>query len=171
MEIQMENFGIVLKNNLLYDLGCREKKFIWSNKHTSETFIKERLDRAIANRPRIILFKKSWVEGMIARCFDYNPILLTMNMVCQKYRKRKKLLKSEAIWITNEGCDRVVEQEWTTDVSTLNPTRVQTPFKSCNGAFTRWSKYKFKYIEKEIGSRNDTFRMYKMKKVLVMQMK
>lgn len=47
-ESLMRAFRDALEDNKLHDLGWNGEKFTWSNLHGDETFIKERLDRAIA---------------------------------------------------------------------------------------------------------------------------
>lgn len=46
----MQNFRDALNRNYLKDLGYVGDSFTWSNKHDDETFIKEQLDRAVANQ-------------------------------------------------------------------------------------------------------------------------
>lgn len=48
-EGQMEMFRRALEDGRLADFGWRGNKFTWCNGHGDETFIKERLDRAVAN--------------------------------------------------------------------------------------------------------------------------
>lgn len=89
----MENFRKSLEDNNQYDLGWMEDKFTQSNKHIDETFIKEWIDRAIANPQWLEVYKEEvWVDGLIARSSDYKPILLRMNNYCQKTKQRTKYL-------------------------------------------------------------------------------
>lgn len=48
-EGQMESFIRVLEETGLADLGWNGNKYIWNNGHEGVTFIKERLDRVVAN--------------------------------------------------------------------------------------------------------------------------
>lgn len=45
----MNNFRESMKKGELHDLPYRGDLFTWSNHHTSKTFTKERLDRALVN--------------------------------------------------------------------------------------------------------------------------
>lgn len=56
---------VLWKINRLFDLGCRGNRFTWSNKHSDDTFTKERLDMVVANNPWWDFFKEAWVEGLI----------------------------------------------------------------------------------------------------------
>lgn len=47
---QLIDFRKVLQDNNLIDIGWRGQKFTWCNMHKDNTFIKERLDRAMANQ-------------------------------------------------------------------------------------------------------------------------
>ena len=46
----MNNFRNALEEGGLSDLGWEGDKYTWSNRHDNETFIKERLDRVVANQ-------------------------------------------------------------------------------------------------------------------------
>lgn len=46
----MENSQTTIELCRLFDLGHKGNYFIWSNKYEDDTFTKERLDRAIANK-------------------------------------------------------------------------------------------------------------------------
>lgn len=47
-----------------------------SNKHEDKTFIKERLDRAVANAKWLEIYQDSVVEVLAARSSEHKPILL-----------------------------------------------------------------------------------------------
>lgn len=48
--LQMDLLWKAIESNGFADLGWTGQKFTWSNRHTSETYIKERLDQVLANR-------------------------------------------------------------------------------------------------------------------------
>lgn len=48
-EKQMEMFRRVLEEGNLFDLGWNGAKFTWYNRHGDASFMKERLDRLMAN--------------------------------------------------------------------------------------------------------------------------
>lgn len=60
----MEHFRGVLEDICLFDLGCKGNRYTWSNKHSDNTFTKDKLERTIANIHRFSAFKKVWVEGL-----------------------------------------------------------------------------------------------------------
>lgn len=62
---QMEAFREAIIRNRLNDIGWRGQKFTMSNHHTDETFIKERLDRAIVNQHWSELYGHEVVEVLI----------------------------------------------------------------------------------------------------------
>lgn len=53
---QMDNFRLALERNGLVDLGWKNQKFIWSNRHKNETFTKEMLDQVVANKNMVKCF-------------------------------------------------------------------------------------------------------------------
>lgn len=55
-EAQMDGFRNALNECQLGDLGFNGPKFTWSNRRSDDMFIKERLDRAVANQGWCTLF-------------------------------------------------------------------------------------------------------------------
>lgn len=52
----MEAFKVALETNGVIDLGWKEQKFTWSNRHSDKIFTMECLDRVVANRKWIYEF-------------------------------------------------------------------------------------------------------------------
>lgn len=75
----MVNFRDALDFCSLNNLDCRENKFTWSNKHEDSTFIKERLDRVVANQSWSNIYVEWWVEVLVTRCSNHKPIVLSCN--------------------------------------------------------------------------------------------
>lgn len=60
-EQQKRGFREVLETIGLFDLGCKRDRFKWSNKHSDDTFTKERLDRVVANNLWVSTFSNTSV--------------------------------------------------------------------------------------------------------------
>lgn len=65
-------------------------KYMWSNKHSDNTFTKEILDRVVANSQWTDLFRERMVEVLTTRQSDHKPLLLMLSteMVHVKFRKK-----------------------------------------------------------------------------------
>lgn len=77
-EQQMQEFRTALEMNDIFDLGWIGDKYTWSNKHTDGTFIKERLDRGVANTKWSEIFKNGELPVLPAIKSDHRPILLVI---------------------------------------------------------------------------------------------
>lgn len=111
----MGAFRNALKHNYLNDLGWRGEKYTLSIKHGDEKFIKERLDKVVANLEWYKFFKEVWVDLLTVGTLDHNPILLSINEIHTSPRHRKKLFKYDIKWEIDEDCGRVIDTKWSTD--------------------------------------------------------
>lgn len=60
---QMEVFTSALETNDLLDLGWKEQKFTWSNRHSDKTFTMGRLNRVVANQRWLFAFENQGVKN------------------------------------------------------------------------------------------------------------
>lgn len=72
----MANFRDALEGCELVDIGHRGEFFTWSNKHSDDTFTKERLDRSVVNHQWLQMLSEFWVESLVAWSSDHRPILI-----------------------------------------------------------------------------------------------
>jgi hypothetical protein len=106
---QMEAFRYTLSECSLGDLGYRGSKYTWSNKREVGEFIKERLDRALANAGWCAQFPAIVTEVLAARSSDHRPL-----WICFKppLLRSPKLFRFEASWNVSEECAKVIRQAW-----------------------------------------------------------
>lgn len=71
----MINFRLILEFYNLMDLGHRGDQFTWSNKHEDHTFIKERLDCALANPAWVTFYNHVFVENLLVWNSDHYGIV------------------------------------------------------------------------------------------------
>lgn len=64
--------------NELYDLSYVGCPFTCSNKHSDHTFMKERVDRYLANNEWISMFKKVMVEGVTVSSSNHKLVVLSV---------------------------------------------------------------------------------------------
>jgi hypothetical protein len=74
---QMKNFRDMVDSCHLLDLGFSGPTFTWCNRQGRASFIKERLDRAMANSKWCDLFPSQQVCILAARSSDHAPLLLS----------------------------------------------------------------------------------------------
>ena len=71
----MDQFRAALEACNLQDLGFTGARFIWNGKH-DESFVKEWLDRVVANMEWRAIFCEINVFVLAARASDHKPLLL-----------------------------------------------------------------------------------------------
>ncbi|XP_042941090.1 uncharacterized protein LOC122275859 [Carya illinoinensis] len=137
-EAEMKSFREALKVNELYDVGCVGSVFTWSNGHFDLSFTKERLDRYVVNNEWRNMFKDFMVEGLVTRCSDHKPMLMTVLQSESLRRKRKFIFRFEASWLKEEDCGKIVEKIWSERKQTQEPLmQAQKLLKLCSGYLTR----------------------------------
>jgi hypothetical protein len=75
-EYHMDQCRNALDECHLKDLGYKEAMHTWTNGRHDENFIKERLDRAVANIEWTALFHEVTVFVLAARASDHKPLLM-----------------------------------------------------------------------------------------------
>ncbi|XP_042954504.1 uncharacterized protein LOC122290887 [Carya illinoinensis] len=116
-ESQMEDFRQCLEGNGLYDLGWKGLKFTWSNKHSDESFTKERLDRALGNNRWMELCYESQVETLTTSQSDHLPIMVTIRDEVVAIKRRKKCFRFEVKWTLEEEGGKIVKDSWVRSLS------------------------------------------------------
>jgi hypothetical protein len=107
-ESQMTQFREVLEDCHFSDLGFIGSKFTWTNGQQGGSFIKERLDRAIANISWIQLYKKVGVHILAARTSDHKPLLISFTNKEERVRQVTRGSKFEAKWLVDEESCEVI---------------------------------------------------------------
>ncbi|XP_071685251.1 uncharacterized protein [Lolium perenne] len=112
----MEAFRRTLEQCELADLGFVGDPFMWRNNwHLADGYIRERLDRAVANAAWRCLFPLYRVINGDPRHSDHRPIIVELNEQSSPLEGRgggEKCFRFEASWLQEEGCEGVVEEAW-----------------------------------------------------------
>ena len=114
-EACMEKFRQALEDCELHDLGFVGDAFTWRNHHVSaSSFIKKRLDRAVANGEWRARFPLVRVVNGDPRHSDHRPIIVDLgdNNSGRKYNSGDVSRKFEARWLEEEECSAGVEEAW-----------------------------------------------------------
>lgn len=83
----MEVFQATLEDCRLMDLGYRGQKFTWNNGREGEDFIKERLDRVVANEAWCDIFPKADISVEEELSLDHCPIFVTLHAEFKRRRQ------------------------------------------------------------------------------------
>lgn len=111
----MESFRQTLEECDLHDLGYVGDTFTWWNNHQDVgSYVRERLDRAVANPAWRCKFPLVRVINGDLRHSDHRPIIVDVgDRELQRWeRPREVLRKFEARWLEEEDCSAKVEEAW-----------------------------------------------------------
>jgi hypothetical protein len=114
-QIQMERFRNALNFCNLNDLGFEGDIFTWrNNNYRVDGYIRERLDRVVANPEWCARFPNYKVVNGCPEHSDHRPVLLSVDGPSRRQRPRPNSLNKrfEARWILEEDCEQVVQSAW-----------------------------------------------------------
>lgn len=134
----MEAFQNTLEGCGLSDLGYKGPKFTWTNCREDTEFIKERLDRAVANHDWCESFQGVEVLVGVAICSNHSPIFVCLKQKGIERRGRRKF-RFEAGWEINTRCRAIIEQSWKGKNSQTDPWRqLSCKLETCKNSLMRW---------------------------------
>ncbi|XP_059436383.1 uncharacterized protein LOC132169350 [Corylus avellana] len=107
----MQEFQRALEDCGLSDLGFCGSKYTWSNCQDGINFIKERLDRGVANLEWRHYYPEAMVNVDAAVSSDHAPLILSLLNNGSKVA-RKSFFRFEAGWALNDGYKYEVSTIW-----------------------------------------------------------
>jgi hypothetical protein len=147
----MDDFRNALVESHLSDLGFNGSKFTWMNCRHDGSFVKERLDCAVANNYWCGMYPRRDVDVLAARSSDHKPLLIRIGGEDDSRVQFYRSFKFEAKWLLDEECQHVIWQAW--DEGHNRSTLMQTAMGKlgqCHSNLVRWSGKKFGDMEKKI---------------------
>jgi hypothetical protein len=112
----MDAFRRTLEHCELEDLGYVGDPFTWRNNwHLASGYIRERLDRGVANAAWRCLFPLHRMINGDPHHSDHRPISAEINAQACSMEGRgggERCFRFEASWLQEEGCENVVEEAW-----------------------------------------------------------
>ena len=107
----MEAFQTTLEDCKLMDLRCRGQKFTWNNGREGKEFIKERLDKVVANEAWCNVFPKVDINVKEELSSDHCPIFVTLHDEFKR-RRQPHIFRHEARWAREENYSEVIKTSW-----------------------------------------------------------
>jgi exonuclease III len=160
-EGQMAQFREVLEECSLSDLGFMGSKYTWNNGREDDGFIKERLDRAVANLGWCSLFQKVEVKVLAARMSDHKPLLLSFSDDVSRIVGSHRGSKFEARWLHDKESQAIITRAWGAETyGEASMHTAQQKLAACKNALASWSWRKYGNVEKEV--RTKTKRLAKL---------
>ena len=131
------------------DLGFKGSKYTWINCQSDGNFIKERLDRAVANAAWCDMHRSIEVRILATCMSDHKGIVLQLFGMAQARVSFKKSFKVEACWMHDEEYDEVVKGAWKGEDG-MGEVLVTQKLARCQRKLTAWSFRKFWKADKEL---------------------
>ncbi|KAL2904162.1 hypothetical protein RDABS01_002872 [Bienertia sinuspersici] len=110
-ECQMDAFRNAINDCSLKDMGYKGSGFTWQRRNNPCTFVRERLDRFLADDQWCKLFPYYKVNHFPIYKSDHALICLNTNVV-NVGDNINKYLMFEALWLSKEECWQVVKDAW-----------------------------------------------------------
>lgn len=133
----MKEFQQALEDCDLTDFGFYGPKYTWSNCREGVDFIKERLDRGVANQAWRDLFPEVEVHVEIVLGSDHSPIFLHLASTIRGCRNGPKF-QHKASWTLVGDYLEVIKHVWDQPYLSFNIwARLGDKLKGCRSALTR----------------------------------
>ncbi|XP_017644415.1 uncharacterized protein LOC108485065 [Gossypium arboreum] len=114
-ERRMEMFRGVLEDYYLVDVDYSGSWYTWERRNLSETNIRDRLSRGVANERFLNLFPKLMVRHLTNSYFDHYPLI----QMKQDVHQRVMRFHFEEWWVMEEFFEEEVRKLWGGDESDL----------------------------------------------------
>lgn len=133
------------------DLGYSRPKFTWTNCRGDGVFIKERLNRAVANKEWCEKFQAATVQVLAVCSSDHKPLVVDYKEITEERRIGKKGFKFEAKCMVDEECKTIINWVWHKEVMAENPLlTVCLKLQRCQSKLTGWSQRKFRDTDERL---------------------
>ena len=135
----LDRFKLALEDCDLSDLGFEGDCFTWRNhSHIEDDYIRERLDRAVANDAWRGMFPGLRVINGDPRHSDHRPVIILTETERHNHRRKGGGFRFEASWIEEEKCKDIVERTWK-DALEQGEGSVVGALKAVAGGLKNWS--------------------------------
>ena len=149
---QMDRFHDALNFCNLNDLGFEGDVFTWRNNNFRlDGYIRERLDRAVANPQWCMRFPGYKVRNGCPEHSDHRPVILDVHGAAQRRRPPPNNLNKrfEARWLLEEDCEQLVTEAWE-DATRKGNGRVMERLKCVSRSLDKWSREVLGDLQKRI---------------------
>ena len=151
-ENSMENFRQTLVECDLHDIGYEGDAFTWRNHHHKvDSYVKERLDRAVANSEWRHRYPLVRVINGDPRHSDHRPIIVELGgREKREWRKPMEIMKKfEARWLEEEEGPAKIEEAWCNALESGGTSLMESQ-KQLLIELWEWDKHVLGELEKRI---------------------
>lgn len=146
----MDDFREALQACRVEDLGFEGDRFTWrNNNHRVEGYIRERLDRAVANIEWQEMFPNVKIINGDPRHSDHRPLVIDTGPEEVRRRGGTTTYRFEAAWTEEEECKEVVKKAWR-EAKEGGRSTVYDVLESVSGDLARWGSNVLGGLEKQV---------------------
>lgn len=142
----LQGFVGALQKCDLLDLGMLGYPFTWERGGGTESWVEERLDRAVASPEWRHMFEKAVINNLAVVHSDHSAIFCDIHGTVLEAGCDRQF-RFENAWISEEGCKQVVLQAWHEG----SYTTLQDILNICALRLMEWGGEKFHNFGKQIG--------------------
>ena len=145
---QMRQFREALSEAGLSSLPSSGPRFTWRGRRHGVGWIKERLDRFVANGEWLALYPSLCCINVVSSASDHCPIFMEANPITQGFRRKR--FRFEAMWLTHAQCKDQVELAWGSAIEGDPLAQVTRKIKDCKTNLMAWDKDVFGNVTRKI---------------------
>jgi hypothetical protein len=147
----MDKFRHALEECSLDDLGYSGDRFTWrNNNHISDSYIRERLDRAVADIDWRMRFPSAHVRNGEPHHSDHRPVIVTLeNKVVSRRMTGTPPFRFEASWVQEENCETIVRNAWNLSMD-VRDRKIMSAIKDVAADLWDWSRNILGDLEKRM---------------------
>ena len=116
-------------------LGYSGTKFTWSKHFSNGQSVWERLDRAFCTNEWLQRFADTKVIHLSCTTSDHIPVWIVPSGIAPPPLSRPFWF--EEVWLTDEGCGRIIESAWRTPCHSQTGTMVMKKIEKCGSELTQ----------------------------------
>lgn len=153
-ELSMQKFCSALEDCDLHDLGFIGDPYTWrNNHHIAARYIRERLDRAVANSAWRLIFPIVKVINGDPRHSDHRPIIIDVGTRERRewIQQMESLPKFEARWLEEDDCMARVEEAWKMALAESDTTLMEVQMRML-GELWEWDRNVLGELERKINN-------------------
>nr|XP_048333636.1 uncharacterized protein LOC125423443 [Ziziphus jujuba var. spinosa] len=130
------------------DLGFLGKKFTWENKQEGRSYIKERLDRGLANQDWLSLFSEAKISHLALEQSDHSPLLLYSH---ENKKRRDRPFRFLKAWTDDISSGEIIKKAWNEETRNgMEAHKLLRRLHNAEIALKRWNKSHFGFVQENI---------------------
>ena len=130
------------------NLGFEGPKYTWNRHFKNGNSIWERLDRCLATNSWFLKFPGTKVYHLRCDSSYHNHIHTVFLGIYLP--TRKKLFRFEEMWLSNTGCEEVVQAAWTSVGDFGSEEAILAKVEKCGKDLSWWNKIVFGNVRREL---------------------